>query len=123
MPPLSVSLPKYGKEPLPATGTGPPDEDPRHRYLADYCRQLLQISESFMANRWPKWQDADKRLRCYVDVTEVDEFTTRDTLIQIEARPGRNPRAAFLMEEILNYNLENLWHNGRLKLYAWLNDT
>jgi hypothetical protein len=155
MPPTSVPIPKYGKEPLPATGTGPPDEDPRHRYLADYVRQLLQISESFMANRWPKWQDADKRHRCYVDVTEVDEFTartkrphdvklvlptsytihesilaylysvftTRDTLIQIESRPGRNPRAAFLMEEILNYNLENLWHNGRLKLYAWLNDT
>ena len=77
MPPQTVPLPKYGKEPRPAVAAGPPDEDPRHRYLADYVRQLLQISESFMANRWPAWQDTDKRLRCFVDVTEVDPFTTR----------------------------------------------
>lgn len=152
-----ISIPKFKMGPAigPAGAAGPRDEDERHQRLADYVRRQIEMSEAFVANRWPAWQDIDKIQRCYVDVTDIDThvtgkelrphdvklvlptsfaihesilaylysvFTSRDTLIQIESRPGRPPRAAYLMEEILNYDLDNPWHNGRVKLYAWLND-
>lgn len=151
----SVTVPKFSMQDVPGPTIGPEDESPKHKRLADYCRRLIQMSEQFVANRWPQWQEADKILRCYVDVTETDDFTgrlkrphdvklvlptsytihesilaylysvftTKDTLFQIGSPPGRDPRASYLMEEILDRDCENIWHNARAKLYILLSDT
>ena len=71
--PHRVSVPMYDPG-----GSGKfSEENPKHKKLIDYIRQLITLAESQVVGRWPAWQDIDNRLRAYVDVSEWDEFTGR----------------------------------------------
>ncbi|GEM_PF-4146842 len=160
MPARAVSLQKYtSPENTPDSRTAISGRDgrdlvenPRHRRLVDHCRRLIDLSEQTIAARWSQWQEIDKRLRCYVDPTEVDDLTGRQLrphdvkvtlpisyaihqnqtaytytlltsqtpMMPVEARKPDELMAAQLMEEVLDYDLDQ--DNGRLKLYNYIHD-
>jgi len=63
-----VTIPKFDAQ-------GDPDQ--RHKRLVEYARRLVQMSETVLASRWDQWQETDRRMRAFVDVTESDKITGR----------------------------------------------
>ena len=47
-------------------------EDPRHRKLVQLVKDSFALSYKFVKGRHPKWEEADKMDRSYIDVDAVD---------------------------------------------------
>ena len=106
--PQTIPIPRYTSAP----GIGSTrDENPKHKRLAEHVKRLVTMSESVMASRWPQWQDTDRRMRAFVDVSEVDAHTGRlrrpfDVKLVL-------PTSYAILQSILTY-----WYTVFMRLYS-----